>query len=41
MKINETNIELSEKVLNVLIDKKENMHLIYVLQRDCVRVFML
>lgn len=28
-------------MLNVLIDKKENMHLIYVLLRDCVRVFML
>lgn len=25
----------------MLIDKKENMHLIYVLLRDCVRVFML
>jgi hypothetical protein len=41
VKINETNIELTEKVLNVLIENRENMHYIYVLVRDCVRVFIL
>ncbi len=32
---------MNEKVLNVYIENKLNMHYIYVVLRDCVRVLLL